>query len=87
MKVFCKGCGHELSEPIEQYDAFESMHWFCFHYAFEHFQDDPETPCDSRHCPTWQLEILKNALKKLGHDPEQIIEDEVTREWSNSAKT
>lgn len=87
MPDFCKGCGIELKEPPEQYEAFEGMHWFCFHYSYEHYTDDPEIPCDSRHCPTWHLEILRAEFISRGENPDEIIEKAILEKWSKNART
>jgi hypothetical protein len=87
MANFCKSCGSELEGPLEAYDAFEGMHWLCFHYAFEHYSNDPDVPCQNRHCPTWHIEILKEALIARGEDPDKIINDAIELSWSKSLKT
>ena len=87
MSTFCKGCGGELERPLEQYDVFEGMHWFCFHYSFEHLPNNPEVPCESRHCPTWHLEILRNEIISMGKDPDEIIEKAILEEWSKDVRT
>ena len=85
MVFYCKGCGVEVQDTIENYEMFEGMHWLCFHYAYEHSEKDPDIPCDSRHCPTWHLEILKRYAVSKGDNPEEIINKAIEKQWSKNA--
>ena len=87
MNQVCKGCGSPVEDTKENYNMFEQMHWVCFHFAYEHSPNDPDTPCDSRHCPTWQLQILKDYLTSIGENPELIIDKTVKLHLASSAKT
>ncbi len=78
--VNCKSCGHIIDASIDQIEMFEGMHWVCFHFAYEH-NVDPDEPCRSRQCPTWQLQILRKHLEKAGENPDHIINAEVERVW------
>jgi hypothetical protein len=83
-KLNCKSCGSEIDET--SYETFEGMHWLCFHLAFEH-TTDPDEPCESRLCPIWHLQILKEHLEKSGQDVDEIINNAVEKHWQKSKNT
>lgn len=82
----CLGCGGEVHDTRENYEMFEQRHWLCFHLMFEH-HTNPDTPCDSRLCPIWHLEILKKHVSDKGEDPAEIINNAVETKWSQGAET
>ena len=76
----CVRCGRPVEINRELYQVFERMHWLCFHMEFEH-EGDPDASCRDPSCPNWQLEVLRAALKQLGHDPDEIIQEEIRRRY------
>ena len=57
----------------DNYELFEKMHWLCFHLEYEH-EADVDEPCNDPSCPWWQIQVLSRELKRLGNDPQKIIE-------------
>jgi hypothetical protein len=62
------------------YDVFEQMHWLCFHLDFEH-QADPDEPCRDPSCPWWHIQVFRQALSELGHDPQEILHKAIEATW------
>ena len=83
-KLNCKSCGSEIDET--SHETFEGMHWLCFHLAFEH-TTEPNEPCESRLCPIWHLQILKEHLEKSGQNVDEIINNAVEKHWQQSKNT
>jgi len=82
----CRSCGGEVSDTPDNFEMFEKMHWLCFHLAFEH-QTDPDEPCESRLCPIWHLEILKDFVTSKGFDVNEIIDKTVETKWQKDNET
>ena len=78
----CKSCGSEVDET--SHETFEGMHWLCFHLIFEHV-GDPDEPCESRLCPIWHLQILKEHIEKSGQNVEEIINIAVEKHWQKNS--
>lgn len=74
----CRRCGQPVPENANRYDAFESMHWLCFHLEYEH-EGDPDVACGDIACPWFQLEVFRDLLRERGVDPSQAIYDEFER--------
>lgn len=87
MNQICKGCGCPVKDTEENYNMFEQMHWVCFHFSYEHLPNDPDTPCESRYCPTWHLQILKDFVVSKGENPDKVIEKAIRLKWASSGKT
>jgi hypothetical protein len=48
--ILCVRCQRPVVRNREQYEAFERMHWSCFHYEHEH-DGDPDIACPDPSCP------------------------------------
>lgn len=46
----CQRCHRAVVINAAMYDAFDRMHWLCFHYEFEH-DGDPDAACEDPSCP------------------------------------
>ena len=75
----CRRCKQPVIVNADLYDAFEQMHWLCFHLEYEH-ETDPDEACRDADCPWWHIEVLKGKLRELGVDPDQIIIEEVRKQ-------
>lgn len=51
MNKTCKRCGLPIKVNKDMCEAFEDMHWLCFHMEFEHGNYDPDEACDDPSCP------------------------------------
>lgn len=49
------------------YEAFEQMHYVCFHFEFEH-EGDPDVECLAGGCPTSGLSLPSRLLRTDGVD-------------------
>lgn len=76
----CKRCGKPVTVYADDFDLFEQMHWLCFHLEFEH-EGDPDEPCGDPSCPRWQIEVFREALTELGHNPEIVLERAIKERW------
>jgi len=76
----CKRCGRPVIANRELYDAFEQMHWLCFHLEFEH-PGDPDLPCADPSCTVWQLEVYRSKLRDVDRDPDVVLEEAVHRRY------
>ena len=74
----CKRCGQPVTANAEHYEVFEQMHWLCFHLEYEH-EGDPDKACRDPSCPWWHIEVLKQTLVRLGHDPDAIIGEAIAK--------
>jgi hypothetical protein len=82
-KKICVRCGRAVIKNRDEFETFEKMHWLCFHLEYEH-KADPDEACDDPSCPWWQLQILKEKIRKLGHDPQKIIESAIDKQWEKA---
>ena len=47
MRQTCHRYGRPVEANAGSYEAFERMHWVCFHFEYEHGDDlDPDLPCN-----------------------------------------
>lgn len=69
----CRRCGTRIDvDPDLSVEAFEGMHWLCFHLEFEH-NTDPDVACsDILGCPWWAIRNYEQKLHDLGYDPANI---------------
>ena len=51
----CQRCHRPVRENAAQYEVFERMHYVCFHYEFEHGDEDVDTECGAGGCPSASL--------------------------------
>lgn len=51
----CRRCGRPVERFRDDFETFESMHWTCFHYEFEHDPVEPDEACRDPSCPSRQL--------------------------------
>ena len=72
----CVKCGKPVEKSKDEYDAYEKMHWLCFHLEFEH-DNDPDLPCNDPSCPQWHLEVYRKRLIELGVDPDTVISEAI----------
>ena len=77
----CVRCGRPVEIHRGEYDAFERMHWLCFHLEFEH-RADPDGPCEDLGCPWWVLDVYRRRLAELGEDPDAVIRDATARRYT-----
>jgi hypothetical protein len=77
----CKRCGRQISvNPSLSKDAFEGMHWLCFHLEFEHGDRDADLPCsDFTSCPWWTIRHYEERLEQMGVDPKLVIQEAIRR--------
>jgi hypothetical protein len=47
----CARCGGPVVRNRDRYDAFERMHWACFHYEHEHGSGERDVACADPSCP------------------------------------
>jgi hypothetical protein len=80
----CIHCNEPVVVNRENYDTFEKMHWLCFHLVYEH-NADPDEPCSDIGCPHLQIQILREALRELGHDPDEIYERGWRKLWDRGS--
>lgn len=73
----CRRCRKPVKVRYDDYDLFEQMHWLCFHLEFEH-DADPDEPCSDPGSPWWHIEVYKEALRKLNHDPEKVLKEAIS---------
>lgn len=76
----CKRCKQPVIVSADRYDVFEQMHWLCFHLEYEH-QADPDESCGDVDCPWWHIEVLRDKLRQLGVDPQQVIHEAIDKRW------
>ena len=76
----CKRCGQPVTVNADSYDAFEQMHWLCFHLEYEH-EGDPDTACGDPSCPWWHINVLREKLSQLGIEPDAVVEEAIARRW------
>lgn len=55
-------CQQPVVKNAEHYEAFERMHWVCFHLEYEH-QGDPDEPCPDPSC-FWRVRGPVEGLAK-----------------------
>lgn len=48
----CQRCGRPVEISRDKFDAFEHMHYVCFHYEYEHDPADPDEECTAGGCPS-----------------------------------
>ena len=76
----CRRCGDPVISCRADYDAFEQMHYVCFHLTFEHLDAvDADAFCGLAGCPVGALpataptgaaeSVLAAVTTALGHDP------------------
>ncbi len=68
----CRRCGKAIVLNAENAATFETMHWLCFHLEYEH-SADPDAPCGDPSCPWRAIKIYREALAKLGRDPDEVF--------------
>jgi len=76
----CVRCEKPVVASRDYYEVQEKMHWLCFHFEFEH-EGDPDRPCSDPSCPWWQIEILKEKLRSLSIDPDEVISEAISQKW------
>jgi hypothetical protein len=70
----CRRCSRPVRREREMYEAFERMHYVCFHYAFEHGPPrlDLDEDCGVAGCPSAagarSEELLARAARELAAD-------------------
>jgi len=75
----CIRCGRPVIANRELYETvFERMHWSCFHLEYEH-PGDPDAACNDPSCRNWQLEVFRDKLARLGHDPDTVLREAISR--------
>ena len=79
-RPICVRCGEPVIVNAPEYDLFERMHWLCFHLEFEH-ATDPDEPCHDPSCPWWHIQVFRQALSALGHDPHEILGKAIKERW------
>jgi hypothetical protein len=55
MTLVCQRCHRPVRESAAKYEAFEQMHYVCFHYEFEHDDVDVDLECGAGGCPSAAL--------------------------------
>jgi len=55
MDLVCRRCGLAVRENAGQFEVFERMHYVCFHYEFEHGDNDVDQECGAGGCPSVSL--------------------------------
>jgi hypothetical protein len=78
----CVRCHQPVTVNHDSYDAFEHMHWLCFHLEFEHLAD-PDEPCNDPSCPWWHIRVFRDALTRFGHEPQAILHQAIDERWLN----
>ncbi|VXB78108.1 conserved hypothetical protein [Aeromicrobium sp. 9AM] len=51
----CRRCGGSVRNADDGRNIFEHMHYVCFHYEFEHGDEDVDFDCGSPGCPSGML--------------------------------
>lgn len=54
-ELTCLRCGGSVRNADDARSMFEQMHYVCFHYEFEHGEQDVDFDCGSPGCPSGML--------------------------------
>ena len=81
--LICRLCKRPVTVHRDDYEAFELMHWLCFHIVFEH-EGDPDEPCRNPDCPWWHLRVPRQELERLGRDPHGVIGEAIEKRYRSS---
>ena len=76
--LVCIRCHQPVIANEASYEVFERMHWLCFPLEVEHLAD-PEVPCADPACPWWHIQVFREALVRLGHDPQAILDQAIQK--------
>lgn len=85
--LVCRYCGLPVTVSSDQFKVFESMHYSCFHYLFEHTPFDPDEECTAGGCPSASIGPNHRPEEPRDSLVEVLIDDLMASEVAAEAMT